>query len=235
MPPTDDGTGESLCSLVPRLRGRIGLTQRELAAQVGVHVHSVQGWEAGTNFPGAASLQALIVAGSWAERFTAGREAEEAALLLEDQGYGPGNLVNLLRPLRGDLKGVDLFGLAIRQIYLPDVEAQGASLAGAHLSETVLGEAFSYPTSLALSADGAYLVAGTARGEVCRWRVADRTLLAALTGHTGVIWGMALSGDGRLLASSGLDETVRRWEASSGASRLALRGKRRYEALDSRA
>ena len=87
---------------------------------------------------------------------------EQRGRPVEEQGYGPGNLVNLLRLLRGDLKGVDLSGLAIRQAYLQDVEAQGASLAGAHLSETVLGEAFSYPTSLALSADGAYLAAGTA-------------------------------------------------------------------------
>ena len=143
---------------------------------------------------------------------------------VEDQGYGPGNLVNLLRLLRGDLKGVDLSGLAIRQAYLPEVEAQDASLAGAHLSETVLGEAFSYPTSLALSADGAYLAAGTASGEVCRWRVADRTLLATLPGHAGAVWGVALSGDGRLVASGGVDGTVRLWEAESGRPLATLHG-----------
>jgi transcriptional regulator with XRE-family HTH domain len=81
VPPTDDGTGESFRGLVLRLRGRIGLTQRELAGQMGVHVHSIQGWEAGTNFPGVASLQALIAAGLRAGGFTAGREAEEAAAL----------------------------------------------------------------------------------------------------------------------------------------------------------
>ena len=142
----------------------------------------------------------------------------------EEQGYGPGNLVNLLRLLRGDLKGVDLSGLAIRQAYLQDVEAHGASLAGAHLSETVLGEAFGYPTSLALSADGAYLVAGTESGEVCWWRVADRTLLATLPGHAGGIWAVALSGDGRLAASGGLDGTVRLWEAEGGRPLATLTG-----------
>src|SRR5262249_3040267 len=63
---------------------------------------------------------------------------------LEDQGYGPGNIVNLLRHLRGDLKGVDLSGLALRQAYLQDVEVHSMSLAGSYLSETVLGEAFGY-------------------------------------------------------------------------------------------
>jgi len=143
---------------------------------------------------------------------------------MEGQGYGPGNLVNLLRLLRGDLNGVDLSGLAIRRAYLQEVEAHGASLAGAHLSETVLGEAFSYPISLALSADGAYLATGTAGGEICRWRVADRTLLATLPGHAGAIYSLALSGDGRLVASGGVDGTVRLWDAEAGQPLAALQG-----------
>ena len=49
---------------------------------------------------------------------------------LGEQGYGPGNLVNLLRLSRGNLRGVDLSGLEIRQAFLQGVEAQDASLAG---------------------------------------------------------------------------------------------------------
>src|SRR5262249_50215686 len=55
---------------------------------------------------------------------------------MEDQGFGSGNLVNLLRLLRGNLTDADLSRLAIRQVYLQEVEAQGASLAGAHLAES---------------------------------------------------------------------------------------------------
>ena len=69
-----------------------------------------------------------------------------------EQGYGPGNVVNLLRMLRGDLRGLDLSHIAIRQAYLQGVEAQDASLAGAHLAEAVLAEAFAYPLAVALSA-----------------------------------------------------------------------------------
>src|SRR6266851_4524109 len=110
-----------------------------------------------------------------------------------NQGYGPGNVVNLLRLLRGDLRGLDLSRLAIRHAYLQGVVAQDASLAGAHLAEVVLAEAFTYPTSLALSADGAFLAAGTATGEVRLWGAADRTLLLAAQAHTGAAVTVALS------------------------------------------
>jgi transcriptional regulator with XRE-family HTH domain len=73
----------------------------------------------------------------------------------DGHGYGPGNVVNLLRLLRHDLRGLDLSGLTIRQAYLQEVEAQDASLAGAHFSGTVLGDSFAYSSAVALSRDGA--------------------------------------------------------------------------------
>jgi hypothetical protein len=46
---------------------------------------------------------------------------------------------------RGDLRTVDLSRLAIRHAYLPQVEAQDASLADAHLAEAVLAAAVQFP------------------------------------------------------------------------------------------
>ena len=42
------------------LRQRAGLTQRELAALLGVSARSVQAWEAGLSYPGAERLKQLI-------------------------------------------------------------------------------------------------------------------------------------------------------------------------------
>ena len=61
--PTEQGadrTAESFQGLLRRHRGRTGLTQRQLAAQVGVSRGAIQRWEAGLSYPDAQHLQALI-------------------------------------------------------------------------------------------------------------------------------------------------------------------------------
>jgi WD40 repeat protein len=142
-----------------------------------------------------------------------------------DQQFGPGNVVNLLRLLRsGNLRGMDLSRLSIRQAYLAGVEAQDASLAGTTLVDAVLAEAFDFPGSVALTRDGTLMAAGTSTGQVWLWRVADRTPVWAVQGHTGGVWGVALSDDGQLLASGGTDGAVRLWEARSGQPRATLHG-----------
>ena len=132
-----------------------------------------------------------------------------------EQGYGPGNVVNLLRLLRGNLRGLDLSSLALRQAYLAEVQAQDTSLAGSQLIETVVAEAFGFPGAVALSGDGKLLATGTSTGDIWLWRVADRTLLAILQGHAGQVFGVALSVDGRLLASGGADGMVRLWDVNT--------------------
>jgi WD40 repeat protein len=143
----------------------------------------------------------------------------------EAQGYGPGNVVNLLRLLRGgDLRAVDLSNLSVRQAYLAGVEAQGASLANAYLVDAVLAEAFPPPFRVALSGDATLMAVGTSTGEVWLFRVADRTPLLAIQAHTGAVWGVALSKDGQLLATGGDDTMVRVWATATGRPLAAMEG-----------
>jgi hypothetical protein len=158
--------------------------------------------------------QERLIAAPLLERLVAasGSAAEAGRRLLDllahwrlqvpaEHSYGPGNVVNLVRLLRGDLRGVDVAGLAVRQAYLQEVDAQDVNLAGARLTESVLAEAFYYPTSVALSADGAYLAAGTSHGDVRVWRLADRTPVLAVQGHDSGVYGVAIGVDGRVVAS----------------------------------
>jgi WD40 repeat protein len=133
-------------------------------------------------------------------------------------------VINLLRLLRGDLRALDLSRLAIRQAHLAEVDAQDASLVDAHLAEALLADAFDLPMSVALSRDGALLAAGTSTGHVWLWRVADRTPLWAVQGHTGGVFDVTLSVDGHLLASGGADGTVRVWDASTNRQVARLHG-----------
>ncbi len=146
--------------------------------------------------------------------------------LAREQGYGPGNAFNLLRLLRGNVRGLDFSRLAIRHAYLAGIEMQDASLAGSHLSEVILSEAFTDPTAVALSPDGVYLAMGTSTGEVTLRRVADRTLTMAVPGHSDPCMGIAVSADGRRLASGSFDGTARLWDAENGRLRATLEGHR---------
>ena len=76
-----DHTAESFSGLLLRHRGRTGLTQRQLAMQVGVSRGAVQDWESGVNYPDAQHLQVLIAVFLEAGGLTVGGEATEAATL----------------------------------------------------------------------------------------------------------------------------------------------------------
>lgn len=128
------------------------------------------------------------------------------------QGYGGGNLVNLLAHLKGHLKGLDFSALTIRQAYLQGIEAQDANFAGARLIDTVLMEPIENSASMALSPDGRYLAVGSFSGQIRVWRVAERKALLTWQGQSRVVWALAFSPDSTLLASGGYGGKVMLWD-----------------------
>src|SRR5260370_15787165 len=138
------------------------------------------------------------------------------------QGYGPANLVALLRRLCGDLRGLDLSHLALRGAYLQGVEMQDTTLAGARLCECVLTEAFDAITAVAISPSGKFWATGGRQGRGRVWRDDGHTLHLALQAHTDVVWAPAFSPDERRLSSAGPDGSVKLGEVESGLGRRSV-------------
>ena len=133
------------------------------------------------------------------------------------QGYGPANLVALLRLHCGHLRGLDLSQLVFREAYLQGVEMQDANLRGATLPDTLLTEAMHAIWSVAISRTGNVLggrqLARRSTG-VVRGRPA---LVSGLAGTHRQIFTLAFSPDERTLATGSLDGTVKLWDLQSGA------------------
>src|SRR2546423_6691798 len=134
----------------------------------------------------------------------------------EAQGYGPANLVALLRLLRGDLRRLDLSHLTLRGVSLQGVELQDANLSGAMIRECVFTETFDAIPAVAISRSGQYWAAASQRGEVRVWREAGQTLHLVWQAHTDMVWTLAFSPDERRLASGSLDNSVKLWNVASG-------------------
>lgn len=64
-------------------------------------------------------------------------------------------------------------------------------------------------------------------GSILMWEVATGALQRTLRGHESLIRGIAVSADGRYLASGGADQTVKLWETASGALIRTYRGHRK--------
>jgi len=135
----------------------------------------------------------------------------------ETQGYGPANLVALLRLQRGHLRGLDLSRLVLRGAYLQEVDMQDANLTGTLMRECYFRESFDVVTALAISRSGQYWAAISRRGEVRVWSGAGRRLHLAWQAHTDNAFALAFSPDEDKLATGSHDGSVKLWNVANGA------------------
>ena len=136
---------------------------------------------------------------------------------IDQQGYGPANLVALLRIYQGNLRGLDMSDLALRGAYLQGVEMQDATLSNAILKDCNFTETFDAIWAVAISGSGQYWAASLCRGEVRVWEVVDECLRWMWQIHVNMVWALAFSPDSFRLAIGSLDGMIQLRDVASGA------------------
>ncbi len=210
-----DMLGEHMCEEIvlghPQQLRRVALSQaqakdyvREIQVRLLVH-------------PLIARLRSELGADAQVEAHLLRLLAQFRAEDMATQGYGPANVLSLLKELRGHLRGLDLSRLSIRGASLQGVELQDATLSGARLRESVLTEAFDAIWAVAISQSGKFWAAADRRGDVRLWRGAGETLHRVWPAHTDNVVCLAFSPDERLLASGSFDDSVKLWDVERGA------------------
>ena len=132
-------------------------------------------------------------------------------------GYAGGNIFNLLCHLKDhEMKGekYDFSNLAVWQAYFQGVRVQNINFAFSDLAKCTFTQTFGNILSVALSFDGKYLLTGDASGSICIWQFINNTQFKqyqAFRGHTNWTRSVAFSPDGKLMASSSDDLTVKIW------------------------
>ncbi len=132
------------------------------------------------------------------------------------QGYGPTNLLKLLRALREHLRGLDLSHLFIRGADLQGIEMQDANLSGATLRDTSFTGTFNFITTIATSRDGRYWAAANQMGELQVWLAGNQTLYRAWQAHTERDYTITFSPDSHTLATGGWDGLAKVWDVEQG-------------------
>ncbi len=132
----------------------------------------------------------------------------------EHQGYAPANLLALLRTLRGDLSGLDLHQLSLRNANLGGVNLRDTSLAGATLRDAAFTEASDAIWAMAFSRQGTYWAGGTRQGQVLMWLYSQRRLQLTWRAHHSVVAAIEFSPDEQYLATASWDGVIKMWRTA---------------------
>lgn len=133
------------------------------------------------------------------------------------QGYAPANLLALLRKLRGDLSGLDLHQLSLRNANLRSVNLRDTSLTEATLRDVLFTEAFDAIWAMAFSRNGTYWAGGSRQGQVQLWWYTKRRLQLTWRAHHSVVTTVAFSPDEQWLATASWDGVIKLWNVADGA------------------
>lgn len=139
-------------------------------------------------------------------------------------GYGIGNIINLLIALQVDLTGYDFSGLIICQAYLAGVDLPEVKFANSYFKNTVFSQNLSSIFSVTFSPDSQIIATGGMDGYIRLWQVNDGAAIAAWPAHQDWIRHVTFSPDGQRIASSSNDKTIKIWDWQKSTCLQVLRG-----------
>ena len=137
----------------------------------------------------------------------------------EYQGYAPANLLALLRTLRGDLSGLDLHQLSIRNADLRGVNLHDTNLAEATLRNAVFTTVSDTIWAMAFSRKGTYWAGGDRQGHLQLWLYKERRLQFVWRAHHSVVSAIGFSSDEQWLATGSWDGVIKIWDTANGTLR----------------
>jgi WD40 repeat protein len=137
-------------------------------------------------------------------------------------GYAGGNIINLLSELKDKfIDKEDFSDLAVWQADLEAVTLHEVNFAYADLKNSTLAETLSSILSVAFDSTGKFLVTGEVNGKVRLWNVADgKNSCICKEKHSSWVQSVAFSRDGKMVASSSGDQTVKLWKMKVDAEEL---------------
>ncbi|MEH1939735.1 MAG: NB-ARC domain-containing protein [Nostoc sp.] len=142
-----------------------------------------------------------------------------------EAGYTSGNILNLLRQLKTDLRGYDFSNLSIWQVDMRGVSLPQVNFQNANLSKSVFSKNFSKISALAFSPNGKILATSDANGKICLWRdFAEGEQLLTCLGHIDWVRAIAFSPNGSTLCSGGTDQNMKLWDVNTGECLKTLTG-----------
>lgn len=134
-------------------------------------------------------------------------------------GYTAGNLINLMRYGGIDLSEYDFSGMAIWQADLQDLNLRKVNFAGCKFANSSLNQDFGGVQTIAFSPKQNVFAVGDSVGGIRLFRLEDRQPYLYLEGHGKdlmLVTDLAFSPDGKMLASSSIDCTVKVWDMNTG-------------------